>query len=140
MLELPRPVTFASYEDAVKWLKDVAFQHPDLNTRFREYLTRYSNDPENYRLTDHQALERLALLLYQRRIVVIVREFRTGGSPKASETNAPAFPLSERSAKPPSSSQQAPANDPATFGNIDAAAQADALIAAAKDGKPFCPE
>lgn len=141
-LELPKPVSFANYEDALNWLRQLAFQHPDLNSRFREYLTRYSDDPEIFRLTDFQAMERLALLLHSRRIVVIAREFRTGGgTPSAAAAPAPAFPLSERAPKTPSSTYQAPVNDPPTFSpDVDGAAQANALVAAAADGKPFCPE
>lgn len=51
---------------------------------------------------------------------------------------APAFPVSPKKAPPPAS-DVAP-SDPPTFSNIDAGAQAAALMAAAASGQPFCPE
>jgi hypothetical protein len=141
-LELPKPLSFSTADDALKWLKGLAFQHPDLIPRFREYLTRFTEDPETFRLTEQQAMERLAVLLHSRRTVVIAREYRAaGGRPSASTEPAPAFPLSERAPKAPAVTYQPPVNDPPTFNSdIDAAAQANALVAAAADGKPFCPE
>jgi hypothetical protein len=141
--ELPKPLYFATQQDALNWLKQIAFRNPDLTSRFRDYLTRYVGDPESFRLTDYQAMERLAMLLHSRRIVVVVREQRAGGGkPTASaEAPAPAFPLSERrrassASQPPPADSDSPLFDP----NLDAGAQADALVAAAADGQPFCPE
>jgi len=96
--EVPKPLNFASEQDALKWLKTLWSQHPDLISRFREYLARYSGDQEGSRLTDNQTVERLAVLLYARRVVVIARETRSGsGQPRERpETLPPAFPLSER--------------------------------------------
>jgi hypothetical protein len=142
-LELPKPLTFGSYEEALNWLKSLELSHPHLISGFREYVTRFSEEPESFRLTDHQTLERLAVLLHSRRIVVIAREYRSGsGQPSASAApTAPAFPLSERSSRASTASYQPQQNDPATFdSNTDANAQAAALVAAAADGKPFCPE
>ena len=49
------------------------------------------------------------------------------------------FPLSERKVREQPDSK--PVSDPPTFSSdLDGAAQADALTAAAADGKPFCPE
>jgi hypothetical protein len=141
--ELPKPLSFASSEDALTWLKQLTFQHPELMARCREYLSRSSDDPENFRLTDSQAIERLAVLLHTRRVVVIAREFRGGGGTPTASAAAPgpAFPLSERAPRPATVSQPAPAGDPATFSsNVDPTAQSNALVAAAADGKPFCPE
>jgi hypothetical protein len=104
--EVPKPLNFATDEDALKWLKSLWSQRPDLIYRFRQYLAQYSWDTQVSRLTDYQAIERLAVLLHSRRIVVIVRETRTGGgapSPRA-ETPAPPFPLSERKPRAPASS------------------------------------
>src|SRR3954469_23759208 len=81
--EMPKPLNFATEQDALKWLKHLWSQHPDLISRFREYLSRYSGDQEGSRLTDNQTVERLAVLLYARRIVVIAREARSGsGQPR----------------------------------------------------------
>lgn len=141
-LELPKPLTFNSSGDSLRWVKNLVSAQPELVSRFREYLTRYSNDPESFRLTDHQVLDRLAALLYSRRIVVVVRQERSSGQPNAkSQSPAPAFPLSERPVRGSSASSPPPASDPPTFyPNIEAAAQASALVAAAAEGKPFCPE
>jgi hypothetical protein len=100
--EMPKPLNFATDEDALHWLKRLWSQHPDLIFRFREYLAQYSSDPESSRLTDHQAIERLAVLLHSRRVLVIARETRAARaqSPR-SETPAPPFPLSERKPRAP---------------------------------------
>ena len=95
--ELPKPLTFATDAEALGWLKTLWSQHPEVISRFREYLARYSWQEENARLTDHQTMERLAVLLHSRRVVVVVRESRTGGAPAPRDlTLAPPFPLSER--------------------------------------------
>ncbi len=64
---------------------------------------------------------------------------------KASTTSSPSaakqipYPIGERQPRAASSTPQA--TDPPTFqGNLDAAAQAATLQAAAAQGKPFCPE
>jgi len=98
VLQLPKPLNFDSFEDALKWLKRLWSQDPNLISRFREYVARYSGELDPFRLTDDYTIERLALLLQSRRIVVLARETLAGGgapAPKA-ETAAPAFPLSER--------------------------------------------
>jgi hypothetical protein len=65
--ELPKPLYFATGEDALNWLKHLWSQYPDLVSRFREYLVRYSdNDRDGSRLTDYQTIERLAILLHSR--------------------------------------------------------------------------
>jgi len=97
-LELPKPLTFANPQDALTWLKHLWSQHPHLISRFREYVARYTSDPESFRLSDYQTIERLAALLHSRKIVVVSRESRAGGgnpSPRR-ETLPPPFPLSER--------------------------------------------
>src|SRR3954470_11267810 len=76
--EMPKPLNFASEQDALKWLKSLWSQRPDLILRFREYLDRYSGDQEGSRLTDNQTIERLAVLLHSRRVLVIARQTRSG--------------------------------------------------------------
>jgi len=97
-------------------------------------------------LTDHQAVERMAALLYSRKVVAVAREQGVGAgaaapAPKAAAI-APAFPLSERVRRAPTaSSKPEPAEDPPTFKpRLDAVVQAAALVAAADQGKPFCPQ
>jgi hypothetical protein len=137
-------LTFASRSDALRWLKQVRVLHSAEMRQVRNFVARYWADPETYRVTDHAALERLAVLLYQRRIVVMTDlQLTSSGEPAAGpEPASPAFPLSERTQKTASnSSTPPPTNDPATFGpNSDAAAQAGALVAAAVNGTPFCAE
>jgi len=96
--EVPRPLNFATVEDALKWLRQLWSQHPDLIIRFRACVARYSSDMESPRLTDDQAIERLAILLHSKRIVAIAEGPRAGGgrpTPRPQELAA-AFPLSER--------------------------------------------
>jgi hypothetical protein len=142
-LELPRPLFFATPDDALKWLKNLTSQRPEMLIRFRDYVIRFLSEPEAFRVTDHQVLERMAGLLHSRRVVVISREDRAAGAaPTAAQTSAPAFPLSQRAQREtaPSTPAQQSA-DPSTFSpNTDQTAQAAALVAAAADGKPFCPE
>jgi hypothetical protein len=142
--EIPKPLTFASHDEALKWLKQLGFHHPETILRFREYLARFSDDPECFRLSDHEAIERMAALLYSRKVLLVVRE--QGGGSKGSAPPAPAtpvaFPLSERVTRTSSvSPKPATVDDPPTFNpRLNAAMQAAALVAAADQGKPFCPE
>jgi hypothetical protein len=138
-----RDLRFSSADDALSWLKRLGLPDPDLMVRFRELLNSYTRDPDSSRLTDHEVLQRLADLLYFRRIVVIGKEQRTGSGQPAQKTEsaAPAFPLAQRSPAASTASAAPPPNDPSTFSSdVDAAAQASALVAAAADGKPFCLE
>jgi hypothetical protein len=142
-LELPRPLFFATPEDALKWLRKITSQRPEMLIRFREYVSRYLSEPEAFRVTDQQVLERMAGLLHSRRVVVISREDRAAGAaPTAAQTAAPAFPLAERAPREaPVTTSPQQAVDPSTFSpDTDQNAQAAALVAAAADGKPFCPE
>jgi hypothetical protein len=133
---------FSSYEDALGWLKEYEFLHVGLILRVREYVVRYSEDPECFRMTNHQALERMALLLYLRRIVVVFEEQRTSsGIPsESSPPTPPAFPLSERSSRTSAPTKPPPGDAPTFDPNLAAATQADCLKAAAAEGKPFCSE
>ena len=140
-LELPKPMIFASDSEALKWLEQLEFTYPQTILPVREYLTRLSNDWECSRLTDHEAIERMARLLYTRKVVVVVRELGGGsGSPTAKPEAIPiAFPLAERVSR--ATTTAAPVEESATFDpRLDAVAQAAALVAAASEGKPFCPE
>jgi hypothetical protein len=142
--ELSKPLTFASQDEALKWLKQLGLHHPQTIPRCREYLRRFSDDPECFRLTDHEAVDRMAALLYSRKVVIVVREQERGSGEPTPNTAAPpvAFPLSERTSRVSSaSSKPAPADDPPTFDpKLDAVVQAAALVAAADAGRPFCPE
>jgi hypothetical protein len=101
--EIPRPLRFSTEQDALHWLKNQSSQHADLMPRLREYLARHAADAGGSRLTDYQVIERMALLLYSRRVVVIARANRTaGGKPTPrEEVVAPPFPLSERKQRAP---------------------------------------
>jgi len=141
--EVPKVLSFATREEALEWLNNLRSQHSDLPSRLREYLTQYSEDPESSRLTDYQAMERVAMLLQSRRILVVSTESRAGGGTPGARVApaAPAFPLAERSPVAAPDSYHAPVSDQPTFSpNLNAAAQAKALVAAAAQGKPFCPE
>ena len=139
----PYVLYFESSDEALLWLKDLAYQDSALVSRLRTFLNRYSGDPEYYRLTDHQAMERLSILLYRGSFVIAVRRPPAGGGKPtpATQSGAPAFPLSERSSRGPSDdTASTPADAPTFSSDLDGNAQAGALVAAAADGKPFCPE
>ena len=142
--ELPKPLNFGSHDEAVKWLKQVGFLHSGAVQRLREYLARLADDPECFRLTDHDAIEKMATFLYARRVVVVAREQRAGsdGSTAKSAPIPVAYPLSERVTHAPSSSAKpVTVEDPPTFDQKnDPVVQAAALVAAANDAKPFCAE
>jgi hypothetical protein len=97
-VELPKPLTFASVEDALGWLKQVWLENPDVIRRFRDYLSRNSGDQGVFRISDHQVLERLAVSLHSSRVVVLAREVPTQGGTLEPEVDKvdPPFPLSER--------------------------------------------
>jgi hypothetical protein len=134
---------FDSRDDALKWLKRLGFLQSNLIVRLRDFVARYCNDWETHRVTNDYLLERLATLLYLRRVVVTSREFRTSGGSPTPTTQAPPppFPLSERTSRDPSSSTAAHESDSSVFDpNSDGSAQAAALVSAAADGTPFCSE
>jgi hypothetical protein len=94
--EVPRLLDFDRDEDALGWLRQLWAQDPDLIRRFREYLARCAEDEKVSRLTDHQTIERLAILLRSRRIRVIARENRRGrGSAARFEPAEAPFPEAE---------------------------------------------
>jgi hypothetical protein len=142
--ELPKPLVFQSHEDALKWLKQLGSLHPEAIRTFRDYLSRISDNPECSRLTDHEALERVAEALYARKMVIVVREERSGSKAPDSKPQSVLvpFPLSERNSRGSAvSSPPPPPDDPATFDErLDAVAQAAALVAAANGEWPLCPE
>jgi hypothetical protein len=133
---------FGSTEDALNWLKHLGAPDSDLTAKFRELLNRYAGTPDNSRLSDQEVVEKLAVMLHSRRILVFGQEYpvRSGQPAQKAAPMAPAFPLSERSPRPPSYSPPPPAADPPTFGPGSAAAQAAALVNAAATGTPFCAE
>lgn len=142
--ELPKPLNFGSRDDGLKWLKQLGFLYPEAIPRFREYLASFSDDQECFRLTDQQALERMAELLHSRKVAIVAREDRSssGASGSSGQAAPVAFPLSERTSRSSTvSSQPAPAEDPPTFDSrLDAVAQAAALVEAAHKTIPCCPE
>lgn len=99
--ELPRPLNFATHDDALAWLKRVTREDQNLTRRLRGYLSRYCEDGDISRMSDHQAVERVAALLYSRRIVVIARKTWTSGGapPRIEEEVGPPFPFAERKAR-----------------------------------------
>jgi hypothetical protein len=140
-LELPKPLVFRSSEEALTWLKQ--FGSPEAILTLRDYLARFSGDPEFFRMTEHAILERLAQLLYSRKVAIVVREKHSqSGAPRPNTpSNAAAFPLAERTSRQSSvSSQSTPSEDPPTLDSrVDAVSQAAALVAAANEGLPLCP-
>jgi hypothetical protein len=114
--EVPKLLNFDRDEDALNWLRQLWSQDPDLIRRFREYLARYAEDEKVFRLTDHQAIERLAVLLHSRRVRVVARENRRGrgsAGPRVETADAP-FPVSEPKRRAASNSDGAQAKTPRT--------------------------
>jgi hypothetical protein len=140
-MKVPPALDFVSREAALDWLKQLALEDSDVIHRLRRYAAGSAGDPEFHRLTDHAALHHLAILLHLRKILVTVRyEPTASGKPSAKLASAPpAFPLAQRSPRESSSSQPKPGDSP-TFSNVNAAALASALTAAAANGAPFCQE
>jgi len=142
--ELPKLLTFATRDDAVKLLKQIGFLDSQAMLEVRSWLRRFSDDPDGGRLTDYEAIERMAGLLYSGKVVAVARQQGGGSGPGDPKAPAPviAFPLSERSPRiSTASSNPVQPEDPPTFTpKLDPAVQAAALVAAAEAGKPFCPE
>jgi hypothetical protein len=99
VVEIPKPLAFATNEEALNWLKGLWSQHPELISSFRDYLARYSWYPGVQRLTDYQTIERLAGLLHSRKVVVLARETRSGVVKPSPRSDTPAFPVSGALAK-----------------------------------------
>ena len=139
-----RELRFGSLEDAQNWLQHIGCSEADVIRQLRDLLSQYAADDADGRLSDRQVVDRIAMLLYTRRIAVTIREHRTASAKpaQAAPAPAPAFPLSERTSRPAAASGPPPTqNDAPTFGPDNAAsAQAAALVAAAASGAPFCEE
>ncbi len=95
-------------------------------------------------MSDEEVIDHTAELLISGRLhvhalrapAVSVYGFASSEPPKSVP-----FPLSDRRPRPQAGASNAPASDPPTFPpDIDGAAQANALAAAAAGGQPFCPE
>jgi hypothetical protein len=142
-LALPKLLLFKSGEEALTWLKQIGSTYPEVILKLREYLVRFFDDPESFRMTEHATLEQLAQLLYSRRVGIVVREKHSqSGAPRSNTPSNPvAFPLSERRSRQSSVSYQPiTAEDPPTLDSrVDAVAQAAALVAAANEGMAMCP-
>ena len=98
-------------------------------------------------LTNVEVIEQVALLIERGEIHihaseawVHVVEDVSDGRPDAPPPS-PAFPLAARSAAQPDSNPQPASDDPSTFASpVDTGAQIAALMSAAQQGAPFCPE
>jgi len=67
------PLSFNRAEDASTWLTGLSRQGPQMVHRLREYLARSPGEAV-YRLSDHETVQRLAVLLHSRRVIVTARE------------------------------------------------------------------
>jgi len=113
--EVPRLLNFERDEDAFHWLRQLWSQDPDLIGRFREYLARHAEGEKVFRLTDHETIEGLAVLLRSQRVRVIARENRRGrGSAARAATADPPFPAAEPKRRAASTSDGAQAKTPRT--------------------------
>ena len=108
----------------------------------RTLLSQEDRTLDRFRTSDDDILNHVAKLLASGRLHVHAQANRpSGGSAGASEpeTSVP-FPLGERRKWRPEP-RQPEVTDPSTFsGELDNQAQSAALVSAAAQGVPFCPE
>jgi hypothetical protein len=104
-----------------------------------------AQDPRGARqfssMSDDAIMDHVAELLVSGRLHIhaLFEQEPPGGTSSVAIDAPPApFPLSQRKAPP--IADRPPISDPPTFSDIDGAAQAATLVAAAAAGAPFCPE
>ncbi|HTP35453.1 MAG TPA: hypothetical protein VMJ75_24920 [Candidatus Acidoferrales bacterium] len=106
-------LTFAGREHAFDYLRTLWSRHPDRIQSFREYLARYSAHEKIFLLTDHEVIDRLAVLLHSRRFVVAAREKKRdesggGGGTPVRRDDGPDLSRSAPAAAPAITAQTAP--------------------------------
>lgn len=111
----------------------------------RSLLWQESNASAISRMSDEEMIDHLAGLLASGRFhfhSAPAQTVPTTGRAGGGDAQKPvAFPLAERTPRPAVAASGTPISDPPTFPpNIDGAAQAGALAAAASGGQPFCPQ
>ncbi len=111
----------------------------------RRLLVEESGAGELSRMSDQLVIEQIAGLLASGRLHLhrLAMPVASGGQSQDSDDaeKLVPFPLSERRPRAPGASSREPSLDSPTFSpNINPAAQAAALMAAADQGKAFCPE
>jgi hypothetical protein len=92
-------------------------------------------------MSDDAIIDQVTELLISGRLHIhaLFEQEPPGGTSSVAIDAPPApFPLSQR--KAPLVADRPSVSDPPTFSDIDAAAQAATMAAAADSGKPFCPE
>ncbi len=116
----------------------------------RTVLSQEGNAWSLCRMSDDSVVDRIAELLASRRLHVHMQPARApvgGSGPSQYSTLSTAstaepfvpFPLSERRPRSPSASSRQPVVDPPTFSSdVDSAAQAATLVAAAASGAAMC--
>ena len=93
------------------------------------------------RMSEEEVIGQIAELLSRGRLHVHAHTPETVPPPSSYSSGAPASPPVYQRPAPPDATYREPASDPPTFpADIDAAAQAATLAAAAASGQPFCPE
>jgi hypothetical protein len=92
-------------------------------------------------MSDEAIIDQIVELLISSRLHVhaLFEKAPPRGTSGEIASKAAPFPLAERTPRS-EGYERAPIKEPPTFSDIDAAAQADTLVAAAAEGKPFCPE
>lgn len=92
-------------------------------------------------MSEEEVIGQIAELLSCGRLHVHAHTPETVPPPSSYSSGAPASPPVYQRPAPPEATYREPASDPPTFSpDIDAAAQASTLAAAAASGQPFCPE
>ena len=108
----------------------------------RALLSQEDRKLDRFRMSDDDVLNQVAKLLASGRLHVHAQASRSGGGSAGAsepETSAP-FPLGERRKWRPEP-RQPEVTDPSTFSDgLDGQAQSAALLSAAAQGVPFCPE
>lgn len=101
----------------------------------RNLLPGHNIDPRT--LSDDDVIHRVADLVVSDRLHIHVRPMQRTLGPTLTRQASPA-PVKAKPAAPPPR-KAASMDDPPTFSNIDFAAQAATLVAAADSGAAFCP-
>jgi hypothetical protein len=134
---------FRTIEDASSWLTSLRIQRRSFVSEISNLLA-YHAEMDTFRLSDQQVIEEAALLLQSRRLVVICQKEEqqyTYAPPAKEPIKLTPFPLPQHTAPRPAPIAAPAEVPPPTFSpNVNFAAQAAALMAAANSGAPFCPQ
>jgi len=132
---------------AREWLRH-AMGDPSKMSAIRTFLAAEIGSKNLYNEPDEAIVGQMARLLNSGSVHIhelpqkgpYSEEDRPWGVPTIGSAKPGPFPVSESRRRAPVRSYREPPIESPTFSNINVAAQAAVLTAAAADGRPFCPE